>query len=269
MMLDCALRYATRWSVFPVVAGQKVPACEHGCKDATRDPDQIRAWWASMPDANIGIATGPPSGIFVLDVDGADGLDALVTLGHGVPATLTQHTPSGGLHFVFAYHAEMGNTARKLGPNLDTRGAGGYIVGAPSVHPNGGVYRWANRSDPMPMPGWLLRKVREPVKRRSDPPPQLRESDRVSNYVTAALNDERETLAAMAPRSGRNAQMNAAARRLGTLVAAGVLQAETVYEHLMSAAHSCGLVREDGERTCRKSIASGLSYGMQHPRRIA
>lgn len=262
MMLDCALRYATRWAIFPVKAGQKIPACEHGCKDATRDPEQIHRWWDGE-DHNIGIATGPASGIYVLDVDGEEGLEALLDLGHGFPATLTQHTPSGGLHFVFTYSAEAGNSARKLGPGLDTRGAGGYIVGAPSVHPNGGRYRWAGKTDVSPMPGWLLRMVRTaPAKPK--PLRAVADDTNRDRYAQTALERETADVAKAMPGT-RNPTLNVAAYNLGTLVGAGALDAETVWQSLMAAAASCGLP----EREARKTISSGLTAGTQQPRRIA
>lgn len=42
----------------------------------------------------------------------------------------------------------LGNSARRLGPQLDTRGDGGYVVAPPSIHPNGHAYRWAPRRSP-------------------------------------------------------------------------------------------------------------------------
>lgn len=259
-MLDCALRYAERWSVFPCKPGEKVPACEHGCKDATRDRDRIRSWWTSMPEANIGVATGAVSGIFVLDVDGEEGMESLLDLGHGIPATLTQHTPSGGLHFIFAYPTEVGNSARKIGPNLDTRGDGGYIVVAPSLHPNGGRYRWAGKGEPRTVPGWLLRLVRPAPERRD--PVKPAETKNLEGYVRSAVEGERDAVVT-AMEGSRNHTLNAAAFSLGTLVGAGTLNSETVYDVLLGAAREAGLT----EREARRTIASGLSSGVKHPRR--
>ena len=54
----------------------------HGFKDASVDPEQIRAWWAERPDANIGIRTGKGSAV-VVDVDRhgkGDGEESLAAL---------------------------------------------------------------------------------------------------------------------------------------------------------------------------------------------
>src|SRR5262245_16370145 len=52
-----------------------------GLLDATRDPDVVREWWTKAPLANIGIRTGPESGIFVLDIDSdKGGFDTLARL---------------------------------------------------------------------------------------------------------------------------------------------------------------------------------------------
>src|SRR6516165_4849410 len=98
-LLDAALNYAKLgWKVFPLVPGQKRPLTMHGSKDATSNPDQIRAWWTQNPDANIGVATGSVSGIVVLDVDcknDKDGYASLRNLDITQEDTLCQSTPSG------------------------------------------------------------------------------------------------------------------------------------------------------------------------------
>jgi len=83
---DEALNYATRlgWAVLPVhnmangkcscgdpscTSPGKHPRVRHGVNDATIDPAKILGWWRTWADANIGIATGAISNIWVLDVD--------------------------------------------------------------------------------------------------------------------------------------------------------------------------------------------------------
>ena len=85
--LEAALSYARKgWQVLPLhsirpdggcTCGNpgcgspgKHPRTQHGVKDATTDEKLIRTWWSRWPDANVGVATGPASGIWwSFDVD--------------------------------------------------------------------------------------------------------------------------------------------------------------------------------------------------------
>ncbi len=63
-------------AVFPLAPGAKVPpAGSHGHLEASSDPDGTRARWAKTPNANIGIATGRKSNLWVLDCDPRHGGD--------------------------------------------------------------------------------------------------------------------------------------------------------------------------------------------------
>src|SRR5258708_884708 len=55
---------------------------------------------------NLGILTGKPSNIFVIDVDAKDGgVEAWKKLIEGQTLeTMTQATPSGGFHFIFKWN---------------------------------------------------------------------------------------------------------------------------------------------------------------------
>jgi hypothetical protein len=158
--------------VFPVKP-DKSPATKNSFKDATTDAAQISRWYAAHPENGIGIPTGKASGWLVLDVDPRHGGDATLTAlveRHGdLPDTLRARTGGGGDHFVFAYPEgiEVRNSSGKLGAGLDIRGEGGYIVVAPSSHPSGGFYSWANAIDAAPVPAWiveaLLSKAHKPL----------------------------------------------------------------------------------------------------------
>jgi len=142
--------------VFPCHLGAKPPATEHGFKDATADRDQIDYWWRRA-DYKIGIEPERfPEPLWVVDLDGDVGLatwEALQTKHRRVPPTLTVITPSGGMHLYFAGSGPT--TAKKLGPGIDTRGRGGYVLVPPSVV-NGKPYVWVRpRALPAPPPRWL------------------------------------------------------------------------------------------------------------------
>lgn len=137
MMLDTALKLAANgWPVFPCKPGAKVPATEHGFKDATTDPAVIRRWWTRLPLANVAIATGQP-GPDVLDIDvkgAGDGMAALQRLeaaGLVVGALGIISTPSGGLHMYFRGTRQGNGSIAKHG--VDFRGLGGYVVTVPSL----------------------------------------------------------------------------------------------------------------------------------------
>lgn len=168
--LAAALAYAARRTpVFPLWPRDKTPLIGkrfggRGVLDATCDAAQIRRWWDIRPDANIGIATGAPSGFFAVDVDpGKGGDETLAELEqkHGpLPASPVSHT-GGGRHILFRQVEGLRNSAGALGPGLDVRADGGYICAPPSIHPNGRAYAWDldYHFDDLPVaaaPAWLL-----------------------------------------------------------------------------------------------------------------
>lgn len=118
----------------------KHPLTLHGVHDATTDRRQIRKWWRTWPEANIGVATGAASGIFVVDADGAVGRETLVQL-CGNPRTLMSRT-GNGRHYFFRYPGERIRNSVRFAPGLDVRGDGGYVIAPPSRHQNGKRYRW-------------------------------------------------------------------------------------------------------------------------------
>ncbi len=184
-MLNIALAYAARgWAVLALWWGEdgicacprgsecespgkhpiayigKRPICPSGVKDATIDPELIRLWWARIPDANIGIATGAISGVIALDNDprngGSESLRMLEdSLPDGLPDTPRSLTGSGGEHVLLAHPGiRVANFKGKdwSFPGLDVKGDGGYIVAPPSMHVSGRRYEWDSGFHPEDMP---------------------------------------------------------------------------------------------------------------------
>ncbi len=156
--LEAALQYADLgWYVFPLVPGQKIPRTPHGVKDATTDKKQIEEWWTKWPNANIAVACGKTSGVYVIDVDESKrgGISGRVSLKEfpNLPFTIIQNTPRGGFHAFFKARNPPANR-NSFRPDIDIRGDGYYVVIAPSVlskihpHPNGGKYEWVKGQSP-------------------------------------------------------------------------------------------------------------------------
>ncbi len=174
----------------PTPAAEQIEACiasyvarygggtGRGFHDATRDEDQIRAWWAKTPNANIGIATGRvwidgiERWLTVIDIDEHD---PAISGNEAWAALLAQHgadeldtwivlSPTGGGRHIYLLteKAYSNGAAKGLPSGIDVRGDGGYVVGPPS--PRGdGSYEWDGADLPaFPIaasPAWLVAKL--------------------------------------------------------------------------------------------------------------
>jgi hypothetical protein len=244
--------------------GKLVP---RGLKEATTDPSIIWGWWSREPSANIGLATGASGGCFwfALDIDGEEGRASLARLEavHGpLPRTLATVTGSGGSHYLFALPPglEVRNTASRLGPKIDSRGTGGYIVAPPSVHPNGHCYAWALGLDPWSIvmawaPTWLAEFFGNLIRRAATPATprapwgggHWREAPN-SAYARAALRNACERVAAAAP-GERNDALNREAFGIARFVAQGFISASVAVTQLADAARAAGLDPPEVART--------------------
>jgi hypothetical protein len=304
---------ARGWYVFPLRPGLKSPAVRDWENQATTDPERIRDLWASRlrrgwrvaGPPNLGVACGP-SGLVVLDLDlakpGQDrsrwgkrwhrtiasGVEVLTLLGaqagRRIPETYVVTTPSGGRHLYFAAPGDVPvrNSAGHIGPMIDVRGQGGYVVAAGSrLHSHAtrdkasvgvsGAYRAVNDLEPAQLPEWLTDAAAAGRQRdalaaagccpRSRPDQSLTSSS--GSYGTAALRNEAERVRS-APVGQRNHTLNLAAYRLGQLVAAGALEQALVVEVLTDAAAAAGLDAPEVAAT----VDSGLAAGLKRPRAL-
>jgi hypothetical protein len=70
LLIEAQAVAANGFAVFPLMPRSKKPLGGRGFLDATTNALQIENWWQTTPQANIGIATGRASGVFVLDKNG-------------------------------------------------------------------------------------------------------------------------------------------------------------------------------------------------------
>jgi len=166
-MLEAALEYTGRnWYVFPLIPRGKTPLTEHGVLDASNEARQVKQWWTRWSDANIGLSCGP-SGIVVIDLDAREeGIDNWAELAGKMEIddnTVTSLTGGGGQHLFFKVPPDIkiSNSVGRLGPGIDVRADGGYVVVPPSIHPNGKRYEWEVSHHPdncpiLPLPQALI-----------------------------------------------------------------------------------------------------------------
>ncbi|MGP9019705.1 bifunctional DNA primase/polymerase [Streptomyces sp. BR1] len=207
----------------------------HGVHDATTDPRAVRALFAAAPWATgYGIACGrPPHHLIGIDLDtmkaGASGEpdaapsspvppssssgtplaadpppESVAALQHlalrhlfTIPETVVVITPSGGRHIWLTGPPDrvVPNSASRLAPGIDVRGAGGYLVGPGSLTSHG-VYRLAPGTAhlaPAPCPRALLDLLTPPARAHH---PHAYGTDRgngLVQFVLAAHEGQRNT----------------------------------------------------------------------------
>jgi putative DNA primase/helicase len=264
-------------AVFPVAGDCRAPLTRHGYKDASKAAEAVRALWRGHPTANVAVACGAVSGVFVLDVDvkGADGIATLKDLAAehgGLPKSWLSRTPTGGLHLWFQYASGLKNRVG-FRPGLDVRTDGGSVASPPS-HRFDGAYTWAPGRAPwqchlLAAPRWLTDIIAPPEPPRRPPPPiRTGTLDSMARYVARAIDGECAAVINAGP-GGRNHRLFQAAANLGELAGAGLVSEDMVAAHLEDAADACGLVRDDGRHAVLGTIRSGLQRGLANPRDVA
>ena len=228
-----------------------------------------RARWKKNPTANIGVATGTKSNIWALDIDPRHGgdvtLQTLIKQHRKLPTTVAVKTPSGGVHLWWSWPPdgpEIRCSAGRIGPGIDVRGEGGYVIGPPSVLIDGRSYQWiAQKQEIVSAPSWLIELALPP------PPPERSEpvlpTENLVRYVKASLKAELHRLE-NAGEGSRNDQLNRTAFAIGQFVGAGAVPEAWAEAELKRVSLSIGLSLHEATRTIR----SGLTAGMASPREL-
>lgn len=217
----------------------------HGKDSFTADVPTVQHWWAHTPGANIGLR--PPAGYVVVDVDVKDGAPgaqtwAELTAGRSVPDTLTMITGTGGWHLWFRlpFNATLRGQLAHTSSGVDLKTRRGYVVVAPSVHPDGGMYRlhtWMELEEIPELPVWLHRHAYKPVEVTPAPHHPSTAGGNGSGLIEAVASAQ-------------------AGNRNNTLIWAACRNAEEALgleEELVQAATRAGL----SEAEARRTVASG------------
>jgi hypothetical protein len=167
-MLAAAVMYAEQgFYVLPIRPNDKAaPPKSTGLNysSASNNPDTVRKWYSGKYKGwNIGLCCGAEDGIFVMDVDNKEDKDGFPAFremeeDHGEFNTLTQITPSGGIHVVFTWFPNGRSSTSSIARGIDTRGGDGrnrsHIVAYPSSI-NGKMYEWSRGGKILEAPDWL------------------------------------------------------------------------------------------------------------------
>lgn len=276
---------ARGWALFPIyeIAGDecscwrgrdcknpgKHPRCANGFHAASTDRRRVRSWWHQWPGANFGIRTGASTGLVVVDVDpdhGGNSAIADLKNEHGqLPRTYQVETGGRGLHFYFSMHGIMPpirNSAGLLGPGIDIRAEGGYVIGPPSQTLKG-RYSVETFADLAPIPVWMnhLLQEKKPAQKQT---PHKRAAFSVTG-PSATMSEFPRSLdeAVMAmlktPEGRRNHTLNGLAFWAGQRIARGFLSRGDVVRRLTIAAELSGLDDNEIDAT----LASGLNAGLE------
>lgn len=263
----------------------------HGWSSLTLDGNAERLAAYTDGHAVMAVMGGP---VAVVDVDTKNGADPekvrQLLDGLGVRRFADVLTPSGGWHYYIAghpdlptVHAEEGRDGFAGYPGVEViaHGANVFLPGTRRPKYDGAGYHVVvdnlaalmDGGDPdgaEALAGWVAEHRRTKAETFTPAPPWngTPPDARQTAYLTAMVRNLADRIATMAPNSGRNTAVFNAAMCVGNYVAGAGLDERSSVEALLQAAHRCGLVAEDGERSVLASIHSGLRNGRTRPRAV-
>lgn len=253
-ILEAALKHERLGhSVIPLRPRDKRPLLpswkEYQERRAT--PDEIRSWVEQWPDMNLGLVTGRVSGVVAVDIDGPNGATWAEA---NLDKVAIQTTGKDyGFHVFFRQNGVQVKNAVRITPEVDVRGDGGYVVIAPSIHPNGKQYElhfgpgktWAD------LPDW--KGIAAEENRQEAEATQTTGT----RYGLAALKDEIKKLCAAEPGT-QNDTLTRTAFSLGRLIGRGHLEHENVKAALLDAIQGWpNLDRHKSIDTIERSLRDG------------
>jgi len=152
-LIDAAGDYLTRGLSVIALSGKTPNVTMHkgglndaliGAPESEEDWQFVARFFAHKDTTGIGIVIPYP--YVVVDIDGEEGAEqwmALVGKDYELDAAWVAKTPrlpAGGLHLWYTCATPTGSI--KLGSKLDLKGQLSYVAAPPSLHPDGGTYKW-------------------------------------------------------------------------------------------------------------------------------
>ncbi len=127
---DEAIKYANKgYPIFPIVRNSDNVVVKWR-EVATTDPILVNEWWGKTPDCNVGIVTGPWSGLLVVHFKTSEAWS--LAQERGMPVTPVA-SAGKGYHAYFRYKEKFGSIEVSSDPAIDLIGDGRYVIAPPSV----------------------------------------------------------------------------------------------------------------------------------------
>lgn len=265
--------YERGWSFTPLRG--KAPYLDAWQRQPRPSLDDVLGW---ANQGNVGLRTGPTSGIAVIDID--TGSNATRDC---FPRTWTAWTGGGGFHLYYRCTLPVRNVNGKSKPmvvnpttgelcNVDVRGEGGQVVFIGSVHPETQKqYHWMQFAGPRDVvlsefPYYLLEGTPE-LKPEPSPPPQPQQqaprqqsAGSSESYGLTSLANCCDAIA-QATEGGRHHTMIRMIPDIGSLVGVGWLDYDTAHDALCEAGRRCGLP----EHQVQRNVTDQLKFGAAKP----
>jgi hypothetical protein len=235
----------------------------HGFKDASTDPDEVRRLFRHPGARLVGVPTGEKSGFDVLDFDYVHGAGAWEAAHRSeIPETRTHETMSGGRHLLFRYaHGVARNSASRIGPGMDVRGAGGYIIHPPStgyrVISDAPIVHWP---DWLLVPGLVLPPLPEELPQAPQGPYKPASSEQLQKFIDRVLHHVRSTAEGQKHWTLRNQSLLLG----GVQAEAGFTDNEAV-RWLLDALPRTIKDRKNAEKTARWGLEIGRTMPIELP----
>ena len=128
--------------IFPVMENKKLPLIDAWQNECSSDFLQVLYWLENAKNCNIGLPANE-NDLFIIDIDmhEINGLESFQRLCNDLGIdnidTLSQKTPSGGIHYIFKSDDELKNVLNSSNCFKDYKGIDirtrGYILVEPSV----------------------------------------------------------------------------------------------------------------------------------------
>lgn len=234
------------------------PFC-HGFYAATIDPIKLMGMLKTRPQCALAIRTGVVSDLVVIDVDtkeGAKGKETLTLWASTYPDLLRTRwcrTASGGWHLWMSHPGgQLKCSIGKMGPGLDVRSDGGYVVVPPTTLEDGRSYSWPAVEDQFSMLR-MSTELRDGIQSLSPKPRTVRES--VADGGTAG-----QLIATVrrADQGERNSLLFWAACRAAEGAAQGKYDAADIAQDLVDAAVQAGVPAGEAWRTVRSGMGRSV-----------